>query len=328
MMSDGVVSVILPIHNVGKYLRQALDSIISQTYKKIEVILVDDGSTDESSKIVDQYANKFSNFRVFHLKKGGVAEARNFGLKQSRGEYIYFMDPDDWIESNLFEVAISSINKDGTDAFLMNFSFVNEDGNYIKKNRNVRISVNPVSLSQTILKEILLNNIQGYVWQFVIKKKIIANSKMMHTFQNIIYEDVIWTPKMVLLTKKISISKDYFYNYRQRTGSIVHTFTGKSIRDRQFGINYLNNLVVKECPDMKKYIAVWNLITMIHIYSMCTRLTSESAVKLRKQIRKKMLFNRGFVKLRFVDKLRYLLIISNLFGLISNLYRKVNRTKI
>ena len=116
-MNEELISVVIPVYNVENYLGEALDSIINQTYKNIEVILVDDGSTDLSGKIADMYAKENSNFKVYHLSNQGVAKARNFGLKVSNGKYLFFLDPDDVVDEQLFELAISNMSKNDTDLF-------------------------------------------------------------------------------------------------------------------------------------------------------------------------------------------------------------------
>ena len=106
-----MISIIVPIYNVEKYLPQCLDSLISQTYRDIEIILVDDGSPDKCPEICDAYAKKDARIKVVHQINGGVSSARNTGLKASRGEYIGFVDPDDWLDRDylkkLYEEAVA-----------------------------------------------------------------------------------------------------------------------------------------------------------------------------------------------------------------------------
>ena len=101
--NDILVSVILPVYNVEKYLIKCLDSVIRQTYQKLEIILVDDGSTDSSGKICDEYANKDGRIKVFHKKNGGLSDARNYGIERSTGEYLAFIDSDDYVDDDYIE---------------------------------------------------------------------------------------------------------------------------------------------------------------------------------------------------------------------------------
>ena len=93
-----MISVILPVYNVENYLQYAMDSLKKQTYKNFEIILVNDGSTDNSGKLCDKYSEKYSNVKVFHKENGGLSDARNFGVKKAKGEFITFLDPDDYLE--------------------------------------------------------------------------------------------------------------------------------------------------------------------------------------------------------------------------------------
>ena len=103
------ISIICPVYNVEKYLPRCIDSILSQSFKDFELLLVDDGSLDNSGNICDEYANNDDRIRVFHKKNGGVSSARNFGLKHACGEWISFVDTDDWVDSDFLEPISSNI---------------------------------------------------------------------------------------------------------------------------------------------------------------------------------------------------------------------------
>lgn len=331
MISKSLISVIVPIYNVEKYLSKSLDSIVNQTYKDIEIIIVDDGSTDSSGKIADDYSEKFSGFQVFHTVNKGLSEARNYGLKKSKGDYIFFLDPDDWIEKNLFEIAIARMNKDGTNLFLMNFSFVSDEGEFIRKNRNARTNTSETCSSSMIIKEILLNHVQCYVWQLVVRRNVVLSRKVCHTFKNVMYEDVIWTPKTIQLAKLISVSDNYFYNYRQRNNSIVHVSTMKSIEDRKLGIDYFNDFIQEYFPQLQGYLGIWNLAALIHLYAMCTTIKQnhDEVAQLQKCVRKQIRLNKNLGKLKITDKIKYFLIVTHFFGLVTRIknYIKVSELK-
>lgn len=112
------VSVIVPVYNVAPYLRQCMDSVINQTYRNIEIICIDDGSTDESGKILDEYAKSDDRFNVVHTNNAGVASARNIGLSLASGEYLLFVDGDDWIDTATCQKAVSSISTEAVDVVM------------------------------------------------------------------------------------------------------------------------------------------------------------------------------------------------------------------
>lgn len=102
-MENELISVIVPIYNMEKYLNKCVDSILNQTYSNMEILLIDDGSTDLSPKICDEYMKTDSRIKVFHKKNGGLSDAKNFGIKKASGKYVAFVDSDDWIENNMYE---------------------------------------------------------------------------------------------------------------------------------------------------------------------------------------------------------------------------------
>lgn len=133
-MAD-LISVIIPVYNVERYLRQAIDSILGQTYKPLEIILVDDGSPDNSGMICDEYALKNDNIRVIHKQNEGLGMARNSGLDIATGEYVYFLDSDDYIDNDEIMKLYSAIKTNGVDVAITGFKSVDDDGNILKVRR-------------------------------------------------------------------------------------------------------------------------------------------------------------------------------------------------
>lgn len=123
----GKVSIIVPIYNVEKYLSKCIESILSQTYKNIEIILVNDGSLDNSAQICDEYAKKDDRIIVIHKANGGVSSARNAGLDIATGKYIGFVDPDDYIENNMYELMVNKIEKYKADIAICGYDYINEN---------------------------------------------------------------------------------------------------------------------------------------------------------------------------------------------------------
>ena len=121
---DGLISIIVPVYNAERYLGHCLESIIGQTYKKIEIILLDDGSTDNSGKICDEYALKDNRVKVFHTENKGPSAARNKGIENSNGEFIFFVDADDFIKSNALDLLIGNYHQTKADIIIGDFKRV------------------------------------------------------------------------------------------------------------------------------------------------------------------------------------------------------------
>ena len=109
------ISIITPVYNVEKYIHRCIDSILAQTFTDFELLLIDDGSKDNSGKICDEYAKSDKRIRVFHKENGGVSSARNLGVDEAKGEYISFIDPDDWIELNMYEEIFNFVDENNVD---------------------------------------------------------------------------------------------------------------------------------------------------------------------------------------------------------------------
>lgn len=127
---DILISIIVPVYNVRKYLHRCVDSILAQTYKNIEVLLIDDGSPDNSGEICDEYAEKDPRVRVFHKPNGGVSSARNLGLKEAKGQYIGFVDSDDYILPKMYENLLDLIQSQGVDIAICGYQKELKDGSF------------------------------------------------------------------------------------------------------------------------------------------------------------------------------------------------------
>ena len=141
MDNQALISVIIPVYNVENYLRECIESVLNQTFRDFEVILVDDGSTDSSGDICDEYVEKDERVTVIHQKNGGLSVARNTGLSEANGKYVYFLDSDDYISENALATLLNIAENDSSDiVFFDAVSFTDTDDftvhqNYIRKNK-------------------------------------------------------------------------------------------------------------------------------------------------------------------------------------------------
>ena len=123
-MDEKLISVIVPVYNVERYLRQCIESITNQSYKNLQIILIDDGSKDNSGKICDEYAEKDKRVEVIHKENTGVSAARNTGLDNAKGEWITFVDADDWVEKNFCEILIKKATENESDCIACGYNKV------------------------------------------------------------------------------------------------------------------------------------------------------------------------------------------------------------
>ena len=207
------ISVIVPVYNVEKYLTQCIESILSQTYQEFELLLIDDGSEDNSGSICDHYSNIDSRVHVFHKENGGVSSARNMGIEHAKGEWVCFVDSDDWIDKDTFEY-ITGLSK-GAD--FLQFGY-RRTGGTASEYSYVPSKVLRYSTSVYCTKRIYHSAICGYL----LKLNIIKKYKI--SFPNHIKygEDQAFILKTLICSSEIVILDRHFYNYRDREGSAMH----------------------------------------------------------------------------------------------------------
>ena len=212
-----LISIIVPVYNVDKYLNRCINSILKQTYSNLEVLLIDDGSTDNSGLICDKYASKFNNIRVYHKKNGGISSARNYGLDRisNKANYIAFVDSDDFLHPRMYEILYGDLIKYDCDIAVCNMdktysTIVNE---YISENVLI---LNKEEYFENYFDDFYRSNV---VWNKLYKRKCIEKLKFE---EGKIYEDIFYSPQVVCNTNKIVINESKLYYYYQRQGSILN----------------------------------------------------------------------------------------------------------
>ena len=201
MEQKKIISVIVPVYNVEPYLRECLDSIVNQTYKALEILVIDDGSTDGSGSICDEYKKKDDRIRVFHTENRGLSAARNLGLDEARGEFIGFVDSDDWIELGILEQAISKIGE----ADILCFGY----------------DRHPLNASYYSGKEALValtnGNISNAAWDKLYKKDCFSSFRFP---EGRVHEETATTYKLLYQSSYVICINECGYHYRNREGSI------------------------------------------------------------------------------------------------------------
>lgn len=215
-MTNLLISVIIPIYNVEEYLDECVQSVINQTYENLDIILVDDGSTDTSGKICDKYGDLDKRIQVIHKKNGGLSDARNAGLLQAKGDIIGFVDGDDYIDKEMYQTLYNLLLENACDIAYCTYQKIGEEDVYIPT-KNVEV------LSK---EEALTYYVKGYknyrmspaVWQRIFKKEVIADFKFP---VGICYEDLVWGAQVYNQCEKVVFVDEQLYYYRIRKNSIT-----------------------------------------------------------------------------------------------------------
>lgn len=232
-------SIIVPIYNIEQYIEKCVESVLCQSFKDYELILINDGSVDRSAEIIDKYAEKYDCIRVIHKSNGGLSDARNVGIGRALGEYILFLDGDDyWLESSFLEKLsyYITVQKEPVDIVAFDGSFVFTDG-YKKSLVNEKINMfKPIKQcedSEKILIEFLSNNLHfgWYSWLYAIRKEVLTQNRLEFPVGRV-FEDFYFTWRLLLSAKTIGVLEGLYYAYRiNRPGSIVYTKTYRNASD-------------------------------------------------------------------------------------------------
>lgn len=245
-----IISVITPVYNGEKYIERCIQSILNQTYDKVEHIVVDDGSTDKTLKICSKYKDKI---KLISKKNEGVSKARNDALKKVSGEYIFFADADDWLEENALEKMMKKMEKDNLDVVVCEF-------NNFYENKNEFERVNIVDKYKTLIENILDEdtNVGGYPWNKLINKRLITN---------IYNTDVHYYENLLFLTENLNKKLNYgvihepLYNYCINDCSALHS--------KKYSIKKLTQLTaLKEIIDIipQKFIEHYKYLFIVNYY--------------------------------------------------------------
>lgn len=221
MENQALISVIIPVYNVEEYLRECVDSVLNQTYENLEIILVDDGSTDSSGEICDEYVEKDERISVIHQKNAGPSKTRNTGLDNATGKYIYFLDSDDYIESNALELLVSTAESNGADLVFFDARSFTDDGSEVRQGYIVNGTYENKS-GYEILAE--LHNNKDYhcsVVLLLISRNLLNSNGIRFLESAYCSEDMLFTYKVFCSSVKTSQCKNTLYHRRCRANSIV-----------------------------------------------------------------------------------------------------------
>ena len=221
-----LISIIIPVYNVEQYLHRCVDSVLNQTYKNLEIILVNDGSPDNCPFICDEYAKKDKRIIVVHKKNGGLSSARNEGIQKSQGDWLLFLDSDDLLnDSDNLQNISEIISNNKTDTYF--FSNIIEFSSHTKHKPHSGLE-NKMYNSSSLYKACIKKNIYFCAPMFICRRQFILHNKLFF-YENIVHEDMEWVPRLMASSKNIFHSNFPWYLYSvNREGSITYTYTHKN----------------------------------------------------------------------------------------------------
>lgn len=220
-----ILTVIMPVYNVEKYVEKSIESVLNQTMKDFELIIVNDGSTDNSGNICEKYASIDNRIRYFVRENRGVSAARNFAIKKSiNSKYITFIDSDDWIEADFYEKAMKYINDNDLDMCITGYIIEEGEKNFINlKKKKANIMDSSEALSE-IFKSLYYT---GTLWDTFFKRDILLNLSLVEGLRY--HEDFLFKVECINNSSKIGYFPLYKYHYVMRSTSVSHTFSRKNL---------------------------------------------------------------------------------------------------
>lgn len=247
-MTKKLVSVIIPVYKVEEYLESCVNSVINQSYRNIEIILVDDGSPDKCGYMCDMFSKKDNRIRVIHKNNGGLSDARNAGLDICIGNYIVFVDSDDLVDVNYIERLLNLVESGADIAVCVPKLFHNEQDLYKKTETPVNISV---LSSKQALRELLIQNnyyFEPSAWGKIYKAELFEHLRF--PFGKY-FEDLATTYLAVDMAKNVVCTTEKLYFYRQRNGSILNSAFNKKMLDILEIADEMYQYIIKNHPDLE-----------------------------------------------------------------------------
>lgn len=226
MSEKPLITIVIPVYNVVPYIDRCVESVRNQTYQYIEILLVDDGSTDGSGRLCDQFAQADARITVIHQQNGGLSDARNAGLACAKGEYIVFIDSDDYIETRMIEDMYTIAHREKADIVEIDFSLEDVHGHQFKKRSAMKRELS----KDEALKEYFAGNvIENVVWNKLYKREVIHSVRFE---KGQIAEDILFTYRALQNATRVYVdTTNSYYYYSIREGSIVHTLSRAHLFD-------------------------------------------------------------------------------------------------
>ncbi len=284
-----LLTIVVPVYRVENYIRRCIDSVLCQINSSIEIILVDDGSPDNSGKICDDYASKYECIQVIHKTNGGLSSARNAGINEARGEYILFLDSDDWLFEGCLNQFLEIIQNYDADLIVGKAKVIDDQGNTFDK-LNYTIRKGLYSSEEYIS---LLNKRKSYsaCAPFTLCRTELIRKKNIRFLEGVVQEDELWTPTILLNAETVFFSDVYFYYNFVRNDSITHS-TNKAVEGSDLLTVTRNVLELFQTHGIENAQALTDKMVFNYLRAICLvdRFENEKAIFTGRLLRKYAFF--------------------------------------
>lgn len=326
-----LLSVIVPVYKVEPYLRRCLDSIINQTYKNLEIILIDDGSPDNCGEICDEYALIDNRIKVIHKENGGVSSARNVGLESARGSFIAFVDSDDYLDYEMYETLIKIAKEEQSDIVECGYRWIKPEGiRDIDNTRNIDIYTNLEALETLYFGDQISGGLSIVVWNKIYNSRLLQDIR----FENGLSEDVLFTPQAYHMANKVVKYNFNLYNFffspnsLSRSSYNIRNTTAASIRRRV--VDYFDSLGLKK---YKEFAFMQYISCLYNDYYECYTRRNDNIIFMECYINSRNLILKAYFKIMnnpyFSSKWKHKLFHFSpfLWYLLAKIYKKIKVTR-
>lgn len=238
-MTDVKCSVIVPVYKAESLIRRCVDSLLSQTFKDFEVLLVDDGSPDKSGIICDEYAQKDPRVRVFHKKNGGVSSARQYGLDHALGEYVIHADPDDWVDAEMLAELYAKAKAEDADMVMCDFNVVR------RKKVRYKVQCPPELTAECVLAQMLSQKIHGASWNKLVRRSLFRQFNVAYPEEIICWEDLYVNCELLRHNIRLAYIPKAYYHYDRQSNksSITHKRNMPRLRSQFLFCNHFSQVL-------------------------------------------------------------------------------------
>lgn len=233
------VSIIIPVYNGEKHIEKCINNVLKQTYKNLEIIIINDGSKDKTENILDEIQKLDNRIKIINKENTGVSDTRNFGINIATGEYIMFLDSDDYLQKNCIKELVKLINKNNNDLILFGFKVLGDN-----KRKNDTENLKEIKNKEEALKAIIATkkNIYGYIWRAIYSKKMLIENNILFPVGIKIYEDYLFLTKCIFYSNGLGITTKEYYNYVLGETSM----STKYIPTLSYDTNFVNEEIYKD----------------------------------------------------------------------------------
>ncbi|MEN4759266.1 glycosyltransferase family 2 protein [Chryseobacterium sp. C39-AII1] len=218
------VSIIVPVYNVENYLAKCLDSLVNQTHQNMEILVVNDGSKDNSEQIIQEYAQKYpEKIKPFNKENGGLSDARNFGIDRATGDYLGFVDSDDYVTPTMFEEMVNLAEKHHSKIVICNIQKVDQNGNITQKLTQIPNMPEKIDLNKNFS---VFSDLSYFACNKLFKKELFSEKRFKKGAH---FEDIQLIPQLLLECDVIAQTQNFHYQYLERTDSITKTHTERGL---------------------------------------------------------------------------------------------------